>query len=177
MLSGQLTDHATEFVQPLPGDAFGFHPLRSPSVRQGGGLQLLCDDEPMLLEFVDLFGQRLRLGLSAVEFGFCRFAVGNGNVVCASRHTCARSEGHETEHHGCCGVDVHTFPRCVVLHAIAQRAVSSATHRFIAARISCNCVEITRLAKIAQGRLAQLVELVYLVYLVCLTVYLVGLVG
>jgi hypothetical protein len=76
-------------------------------------------------------------------------------------------------------VDVHTFPRCVVLHAIAQRAVSSATHRFIAARISCNCVEITRLAKIAQGRPTQLVELVwlvYLVYLVCL-VFLVGLVG
>jgi hypothetical protein len=30
-------------------------------------------------------------------------------------------------------VDVHTFPRCVVLHASVQRAASSVTRRFVAA--------------------------------------------
>jgi hypothetical protein len=43
-------------------------------------------------------------------------------------------------------------------------------------RISCSSVEITRLAEIAQRRLAPLVELVCLVYLVCF-VYLDCLVG
>jgi hypothetical protein len=86
----------------------------------------------VLLEFADLFGKCLRLSLSAVEFGFCRFAVGNGNIVCASRYTGAGGKGHETEHHGCEGVEIHSFPHCSVLHPIAQRAASSVIRRFVA---------------------------------------------
>jgi hypothetical protein len=149
LLGGELTDHAAEFVQPLQSGAFGFHPLRSPSVRQRPGLQFPCDDDPVLLEFADLFGKRLRLGFGAVEFGFRRFEVGDGDGVCASRYTGAGGEGRETEHHGCCGVDVHTSPRCVVLHASAQRAASSPSSR-CGFRISSSSVEITKLARIAQ---------------------------
>jgi len=96
LLGGQLTDHAAEPVQPLPGGALGFPLLRGLSKCRRGNLHLPCDVEPVLLEFADLFGEHLRLGFGAVEFGFRRFEVCDDDGVRASRDTGAGGEGGET---------------------------------------------------------------------------------
>lgn len=128
LLGGQLTDHAVEFAQPfLRGGVLGFHLLLGLLERQRGGLHLACEVDLELLELGDLFGERLRLDAGAVEVGFRRFEIGDGDGVGAPRYTGAGGEGGETQHPGCCGVDLHASPRWLALHAIAQRATSSVT--------------------------------------------------
>jgi hypothetical protein len=67
------------------------------------------------------------LAAGAVEYGLRRFDIVDGDVVGAPRYTGAGGEGGETQHPGCCGVDLHASPRWLVFHAIAQRAASSVT--------------------------------------------------
>ena len=88
---------------------------------------MACEVDLELLELGDLFGEHLRLDAGAGEFGVRRFEIGDGDGIGAPRYTGAGGEAGETQHPGCCGVDLHASPRCVVLHAIAQRAASSVT--------------------------------------------------
>jgi len=129
LLGGQLIDRAVECAHPfLRGGVLGFHLLLGLLDCRRGGVHLLCEVDLELLELADLFGEHLRLDAGAVEFGFRRFEIGDGDVVGAPRYTGAGGEGGETtQHPGCCGVDLHASPRCVVFHAIAQRAASSVT--------------------------------------------------
>ena len=126
LLGGQLTDRAGEFAQPfLRGGVLGFHLLLGLHEGRPGGLHLSSEVELELLEFTDLFDEYLRLGSGAAKFGSRRFEIGDGGVVGAPRDTGAGGEDSETQHPGRCGVGLHASPHCVVLHAIAQRAVSS----------------------------------------------------
>ena len=84
-----------------------------------------CEVDLELLEFTDSFDEHLRMGSCAVQFGICRFEIGDGSVVDAPRYTSAGGENNETQHSSCYGADLHASPRCVALHTIAQRAMSS----------------------------------------------------
>lgn len=120
LLGGQLTDRAVECAQPfLRGGVLGFHLLLGLLDCRRGGPHLACEVDLELLELADLFGEHLRLAAGAVEFGFRRFEIVDGDVVGAPRYTGAGGEGGETQHPGCCGVDLHASPRWLVLHAIA----------------------------------------------------------
>ena len=128
LLGGQLPDHAVECAQPfLQGGALGFHPLLGLLECRPGGHYVRSEFDFELLEFADLVGEQLRFGSGAGEFGLCRFEIVDGFVVGAPHYTGAGGECGETQHHGCCGVDLHASSRWLVFHAIAQRAASSLT--------------------------------------------------
>jgi len=93
----------------------GPHLLRSSLECRRGCFYFLCKVGPELLEFVDLFGECLRLDSNAVEFGFYRLTVSHSGVVRAPRDTGASGKGSDTQHPGCQDVDLHTLARCLIM--------------------------------------------------------------
>lgn len=124
----QLTDHAVELAQPfLRGGVLSFHLLLGLLECRRGILHLPCEVDLVLLKFVDLFDEPLRLGFGAVELGFRRCEIGDGCVVGALRYTGAAGDASETQYPSCCSVDLQASPRYVDLNAIAQRATPAVT--------------------------------------------------
>ena len=79
-----------------------------------------CKADLTFPEVADLLGEPLRFGSGAAEFGLRRSKIGSGYIVGTPRDTGTGSEGDETQHPDCCGVNLFASFHGVVLSAIAQ---------------------------------------------------------